>query len=150
MLINTINGLIPSVMKERNAVRLNSLKMIKTELVKAKTSGEKYDEGVEQKLLTKMVKQYSDAIKEFEENNAMELAEQYKQELAVIKEFAPQEASEEEIIAEVDKVIADMIERGVEPHIKELKNVISAVKTKYPTADGTLISLNFRKKVLGK
>lgn len=150
MLIDTINGLIPSVMKERNAVRLNSLKMIKTELVKAKTSGEKYDEGVEQKLLTKMVKQYSDAIKEFEENNAMELAEQYKQELAVIKEFAPQEASEEEIIAEVDKVIADMIERGVEPHIKELKNVISAVKTKYPTADGTLISLNFRKKVLGK
>lgn len=150
MLIDTINGLIPSVMKERNAVRFNSLKMIKTELVKAKTSGEKYDEGVEQKLLTKMVKQYSDAIKEFEENNAMELAEQYKQELAVIKEFAPQEASEEEIIAEVDKVIADMIERGVEPHIKELKNVISAVKTKYPTADGTLISLNFRKKVLGK
>lgn len=150
MLIDTINGLIPSVMKERNAVRLNSLKMIKTELVKAKTSGEKYDEGVEQKLLTKMAKQYSDAIKEFEENNAMELAEQYKQELAVIKEFAPQEASEEEIIAEVDKVIADMIERGVEPHIKELKNVISAVKTRYPTADGTLISVNFRKKVLGK
>ena len=96
MILDNINSLIPEAMKNQDKVRLNSLRGIKTELTKAKTSGEAYNEDVEKKILVKLVKQYTEAIKEFEANDAKELAESYKSELDIIKEFAPKEVTEDE------------------------------------------------------
>ena len=54
----------------------------------------------------------------------------------VIKEFAPKEVSEEEIVA----LLTEMIQGGLEPSMKNMKIFMSGVKEKYPSANGKLVS----------
>lgn len=147
MIIDIINEKIPEAMKAKDSVRLNSLREIKTALFKEKTSGKPYTEQVETQVLIKMVKQYNDAILEFKNNNAQDLANQYSAELEIIKEFAPKEVSEEEIIAKIEDVINNLKDSGVVLSMKDMKTVMTQVKTAYPTADGGLISKIFKSKI---
>lgn len=147
MIIDTINGMIPEAMKAKDSVRLNSLKEIKTALIKEKTSGKPYTDDVETKVLVKMVKQYTDAIVEFKENNANDLADQYSAELAIIKEFAPKEVSEDDIINKINEVVDSLKSNGETLTMKHMKVIMDNVKSVYPTADGALISKIFRTKL---
>lgn len=143
MLIDGIDRLIALAMKGQDKVRLNAIRGIKAELMKAKTSGNEYTIGVEDSILSKMVKQFKDAIAEFEANSASELAEQYKAELEIIKEFAPKEVSVEDIEKKVTEIVTDLKSKG-NISMKEMKIVMSAVKSVYPSADGKIISEKFK------
>lgn len=147
MIIDIINEKIPEAMKAKDSVRLNSLKEIKTALFKEKTSGKPYTDIVETQVLVKMVKQYNDAILEFKNNNANELAKQYSSELEIIKEFAPKEVSEEDIISKIEEVVTNLKNDGIVLSMKDMKTVMTQVKTVYPTADGGLISKIFKSKI---
>lgn len=138
LLIETIDALISESMKAQDKVRLGALREIKTNLMKVKTSGEAYTEDAETKTLVKLVKQYKEAINECSSNK--ELVEQYSSELSVIQEFAPKEATDEDIINKVKEIVSNISS----PSMKDMKNVMNMVKSVYPTADGGLISKTFR------
>ena len=59
-------------------------------------------------MLQKMIKQRQESIKMYEEGGRVELAAQEQGEIEIINRFLPQQLSEREIEAEVDRVIADI------------------------------------------
>jgi uncharacterized protein len=97
-------------MKSKNEVLLRSLRAVKAEIIKAKTepgaNGEISADG-EMKLLQKLVKQRKDSLEIYEKQNRPDLAQKEKEEIEVIEKFLPQQLSEEELKAEVQKIITE-------------------------------------------
>lgn len=136
MIRNNIETLIAEAMKNKDTVRLSVLRLIKTEFVKAEKDGKTIDEATEAVMLTKMVAQREDAIKQFTEANRYDLVEEETAQLQILKEFAPKAVSEEEIKETLQKMVDD----GLEPSMKNMKEFISRIKVIYPTANGKIVS----------
>ena len=137
MLYTKLNSLIAEAMKNKDNDRVSVLRLIKTELVKKEKEGKELTEAIESAVLTKMVSQREDSINQFKQANRMDLVENEQKELDIIKEFAPKQVSDEDIIAETEKVIANM---GGAVTMKDMKNILAEVQKVYPTANGKIIS----------
>lgn len=136
MIRNNIETLIAEAMKNKDTVRLSVLRLIKTEFVKAEKDGKNIDEATEAVMLTKMVAQREDVIKQFTEANRNDLVEEETAQLQILKEFAPKAVSEDEIKEALQKMVDD----GLEPSMKNMKEFISRIKVIYPTANGKIVS----------
>ena len=73
MLHNEIDKLIADAMKSQDAVKLKTLRMIKSEFVKKEKDGIVLTDVVESNILTKMVSQREDAIAQFKSANRTDL-----------------------------------------------------------------------------
>ena len=123
-------------MKNQDSVKVNVLRLIKTEFVKKEKEGKELTEAIEATILTKMVAQREDSINQFTKANRFDLVEKEQAELSILKEFAPKEVSEEDIIAETEKIIANMESVSM----KDMKNILAEVQKTYPTANGKIVS----------
>lgn len=101
------------------------------------------DEGIE-KIIAREVKKRQESIKLYEENGRPELAENEKQEIAVIERYLPEQMSDDELEAIVSGVIADM-----DATPQQMGQVIGAVKAKAgSTADGAKIAEIVKRKLI--
>lgn len=136
MLRTEIDKLIAEAMKSRNSVKLNTLRMIKSEFVKKEKDGITLTDIVESNILTKMVSQREEAIAQFKSANRTDLVESETLELEFLKSLAPKQATDEEIITETESIISNMETVSM----KDMKNILSEVQKKYPTASGKIVS----------
>lgn len=108
-LFDQISEDIKKAMLAREKVRLEALRGIKKEFLEAKTAkgagGELSDEKAIS-ILVKMVKQRKESAKIYQDNKRPELAENELAEAAVIEEYLPAQLSDEELTAEIEKIIA--------------------------------------------
>tara|TARA_E500000331_G_scaffold336582_1_gene363832 strand:+ start:745 stop:1197 length:453 start_codon:yes stop_codon:yes gene_type:complete len=121
-----INESIKDSMKEKNSLRLDSLRAIKSAILIEKTKSASKDlveESVVLKILQKMVKQRNDSAKIYIEQNRKELAEVEVSQANIISEFLPTQLSESELLEIIDKVIEEV---GAES-MKDMGKVISKV-----------------------
>lgn len=81
-------------------------------------------------ILTKMVKQREDSAKTYEDAGRIELAEQERQEMAIVQSYLPAQLSGDEIQAAVDEVIAEVGAEG----LKDMGKCMGALKSKYQGA----------------
>ncbi len=81
-------------------------------------------------ILAKMVRQREESAKAFEEGGRLELAEQERDEIEIIRTFLPRQLSDEEMRAACTTVIADTGASG----LKDMGKCISALKERYPGA----------------
>ena len=106
-----INQDIKEAMLAKNRRKLEALRAIKAALLLEKTGGGPGDaeipETVELKLLQKLVKQRRDTAKIYREQNRPELAEEEEYQASIIEKYLPEQMSEEEILAVVEKAIAE-------------------------------------------
>ncbi|GGE21490.1 GatB/YqeY domain-containing protein [Psychroflexus salis] len=127
-------------MKAKDTLALASLRSIKSEILKAKTAtggGEEMTEAEELKLVQKLVKQRKDSAAVYQEQNRPDLAEPELAEAKIIEQFLPEQLSEAEIAAEVQKIIAST---GAES-MKDMGKVMGiASKNLAGKADGKTIS----------
>ena len=137
MIYTELNYLIAEAMKNKENDRVNVLRLIKAELVKKEKEGKELTEAIEGAVLMKMVSQREDSINQFKQANRLDLAENEQKELDIIKEYAPKQVSDEDIITETEKVIANM---GGTVTMKDMKNILAEVQKVYPTANGKIIS----------
>ena len=79
-------------------------------------------------ILVKMVKQREESAKAFEEGNRIELAEQEREEIAIIRDFLPKQLPEEQVRHVCQQVIKDMGADG----LRDMGRCINALKEKYP------------------
>lgn len=130
MLKDEINTLIMESMKAHDKVRIETLRLIKSELVKA----EKSKDYNETKVILKMIAAHKDSINQFK--GRQDLIDKEQAELDIIQEFAPKEVSVEEIKEYTLSIINNI------PNIsmKDMKQVLSTVQAKYPTANGKIVS----------
>lgn len=137
MLKNEIDALIQSAMKNGEETRLNTLRMIKSAMLVLEKSGETYTEASEMKMLLKMKASIEDSIKQFIDGGRADLAEKEKSDLKILSEFLPKEASEDDIKDYTNEII-NALDHQVS--MKDMKNILSEVQKKYPTANGKIVS----------
>ncbi|MBE6305512.1 MAG: GatB/YqeY domain-containing protein [Bacteroidales bacterium] len=143
-LFDQISADIKSAMLAREKVRLEALRGVKKEFIEAKTAkganGELTDE-VAMKILAKMVKQRKETAELYAAQNRPELAENELAEAAVIEGYLPKALSEEELTAELKKIIAEVGATSA----KEMGRVMGvASKALAGRADGKVISAKVR------
>lgn len=81
-------------------------------------------------ILTKMVKQREESAETYEKASRLELAEQERAEIAVIREFLPRQLSDAEVEEAVKGVIAEIGASG----LKDMGKAMAALKTRYAGA----------------
>ena len=135
-----ISKCIMDAMKAKDAVRLSALRNAKKYIIEAKTAVHGMDELPDAdvlKILTKLAKQGTDSAAIYTEQNRQDLAEEELAQVAVFKEFLPQPLSDEELTAEIRKIIA---ETGASS-MKEMGKVMGiASKSLAGRAEGKAIS----------
>lgn len=109
-LFDKVSEDIKKAMLAREKVRLEALRGIKKEFLEAKTAkganGELTDENAI-KILVKMVKQRKESAKIYADNKRDDLAENELAEANVIEEYLPKQLSEQELEAELKKIIEE-------------------------------------------
>ena len=143
-----INESIKDSMKEKNSLRLDSLRAIKSAILIEKTksgSKDQVEESVILKILQKMVKQRNDSAKIYLEQNRKELAEVEMSQANIISEFLPTQLSQSKLSEIIDMVIEEV---GAES-MKDMGKVISKVNGKVSgQAEGRVIAEIVKKKLM--
>lgn len=127
-------------MKAKDKEKLEAIRAIKNAILQEKTKaggGDEIDETTELKMLQKLVKQREDSAEIYTKENRPELAEKELFEANVISEFLPEPLSEDEIMAEIEKIISETEASSM----KDMGKVMGmANKAMAGRADGKLIS----------
>ena len=112
-------------MKDGDKFRTTVLRMIISKIQKIEID-EKSDLNELQitSILEKMIKQRNDAIAQFEQAKRQELADKEKQEIEIIKEFLPEQMSDEEVSELVSKIISEV---GAQD-MKDMGKVMGSLK----------------------
>ena len=149
-MIEPIDNLIYESMKSGNKTELNAYKNIKTELWKVLTAknGPEYSEAVYLQVIAKYAKSLEDAILQFSEAHREDLVAEYTSELEVVRKLLPEPVNESQVYSELvewcreNHFIQTAI--GYEECLvipkKDMGKAIKYLKSKFPTADGKLIS----------
>ncbi|TWG92760.1 hypothetical protein L598_004800000170 [Mesorhizobium sp. J18] len=85
------------------------------------------DEEIMQ-ILTKMVKQREESARAFEEGNRLELADQEREEIAIIREFLPKPLAEED----VKRACAQVIDEVGADGLRDMGRCMTVLKQKFP------------------
>lgn len=137
-----------AAMKAKDANRLSTLRMAKAAVMNEENKrgvGTVLNDDEVTKILTSLVKQRKDSIEQFTANGRAELAEKEQAELAVLEEYLPQSATQEEVSAAVAEAIA---ETGASS-MKEMGLVMKAAiaKLQGKNADGKMVSETVKSKL---
>ncbi len=100
-----------TAMKAKDEAALRTLRAIKAEILKEKTSAnakEVLTEADELKMLQRMAKQRKDSLEIFINQKREDLAKKEEEELAIISRFLPQQMSADELQAAVRSIIAEL------------------------------------------
>jgi uncharacterized protein YqeY len=100
---------LKAAMLAKDEAALRSLREVKAAILLAKTAegaGGEMKEEEEIRLLQKLVKQRKDSLEIFQQQNRADLAKKEEEEIAIISKFLPQQMTEEEVRAELVKIIA--------------------------------------------
>jgi hypothetical protein len=129
---------IKEAMKNKNAVKLSTLRMIMAELQrKEKEKGIPVNNETAHQILQSMIRRTKEAIEQFRKGGREDLAEKEQQEVKIIEQYLPEQLSEDEIIEHVHTAISELGVRGP----KEMGRVMGVlVKKLSGRADGSSIS----------
>ena len=78
-------------------------------------------------ILAKMVKQRDESIRIYEEAGRIELAEQEREEVAIIKEFLPQQMDDDQMAEICEQIVKDLGASG----LRDMGKVMAALKQNY-------------------
>lgn len=134
MLRETLNQALKDAMKAKDARRVATLRLILAALkdrdIAARTSGNDRT-GIQEAeilaLLQTMVKQRRESVALYEKGNRQDLADQEKEEIAIIEGYLPKQLSEAEVEAAARSAIAEVGAQG----IKDMGKAMGILKTKY-------------------
>ena len=137
MLREKIDLSLKAAMKSRDEkVRVSTLRLINAAIKDRDIAARSCDrcDGVTDDeilaILTKMVKQREESAAVYEKGGRLDLAEQERAEIVVIKEFMPRQMSDEEITGAVSKVIAELGAAG----LKDMGKCMAALKERFAGA----------------
>jgi uncharacterized protein len=146
-LLEKIEQELKSAMKSGNTVRIETLKMLKSDISyeKGKTGKDLTDELLLE-VVTRSAKRRRESIKEFEKGGRQDLVDIETKQLAVVEEFLPKQMTEAEIEAFITNKLAAL---GTVTQ-KEMGRVMGEImKDLKGKADGGAVKAILSKKVGG-
>lgn len=145
-----INDLIKQALKAHNKEELLVYQAIKAEILNYKTAknAKPYNEMAEVSILKRMVKQREDSYKQYLGADREDLATKEYNESEIIKKLLPEPVNELQICSELEKWSDQnrfILDNDIEIYKiaipkKEMGNAIKHLKSKFPQADGKMIS----------
>lgn len=132
MLRQEISQALTTAMKAHEKMRASTLRLIMAALKDRDIAnrGAGKDPVSDDEILAtlaKMIKQREESAKMYEEGNRIELAETERAEIAIIKEFLPQQLSDEEVRANSAAAIAEIGAEG----LRDMGKVMAVLKERY-------------------
>jgi uncharacterized protein len=132
MLRDDINTALKNAMKAGDARRVSTLRLVnaafKNADIEARGQGKgPLGEDEILPLLQKMIKQRQEAVELYDKGGRAELAQQERDEIAIIAGYLPKQMSEDEVKAAISAAIAETGAAGM----KDMGKVIAALKGKF-------------------
>ena len=130
-----------AAMKARDEQRLSTLRMVKTALKNREI--EKMgplDDKESQQVLSTLIKQRKESVEQFLKGGRKEMADKEAAEITLIETYLPKAASEEQIVAGVKAVIAEMNSPTMKDMGSVMKNVMSRFASSGTRVDGKQVS----------
>ena len=141
-----VDSLIKQAMKSKNKTELEAYKNIKVEIQKNQTAkgAKPLTDESQLQIIQRYSKSLEDAILQFSEAHRDDLVASYTSELEVVKKLLPEPVNESQIYSELLEWAKSNCDMGLSTKIiiskKEMGTVIKYLKSKFPTADGKMIS----------
>jgi len=127
-----INNALKEAMKARDERRVSTLRLVNSTLknadIEARGQGKEPlgGDGV-LSVLQKMIKQRNESAELYDKGGRAELAQQEREEIAIISGYLPKQMSEDEVKAAIAEAVKDTGAAGM----KDMGKVIGALKGKY-------------------
>ena len=138
-LIDKINSKIKESIKQKDSVKLDTLRSIKSAILIEEKSSKvnKLSNGDEIKILNRLYKQRRESYDIYKSKNREDLANIENLQASIIQEFLPKQLTSEEVEKIIDNIILKLNPQG----IKDMGKVMGfATKELLGQADGKLIS----------
>ena len=126
-----IQDLISQALKAGDTRKLNTLRLIKSEFLLAEKNKVEITDSVEIKILSKMITQRQDSIEQYKKANRWDLAQKEEEEIAIIKQYLPEQPNEEFLKNYIRKCIDCYKETNPSLSMKDMKPIMNIVKEKY-------------------
>ncbi len=135
MIRDDIKQALVAAMKARDSAKTGAIRLIQSALknrdIEARTGGAPADDDLMVvEVLNKMVKQRRESIEMYEKGGRQELADAEAAELTVIEAFLPRRMTEEETIAAIDAIKAELGAEG----LKDMGKVMAELKARHATS----------------
>ena len=132
MLRDDINSALKEAMKAGDARRVSTLRLVNAALKNADIEARGQGKGPlgdddTLGLLQKMIKQRYESVELYDKGGRAELAQQERDEIAIIAGYLPKQMSEDEIKAAISDAVKDTGAAGM----KDMGKVIAALKGKF-------------------
>src|SRR5438132_14043106 len=142
---------ITTAMKARDEQRLSCLRMVKTALKNREIEKmAPLDEKESQQVLSTLIKQRKDSVEQFTKGGRQELADKEAAEIVLIESYLPKAAGEEEIVAGVKTVIAEMGLLTIKDMGTVMKNAMAKFAAQGLRVDGKLVSEAVKRELAGE
>jgi uncharacterized protein YqeY len=127
-----IDAALKDALKTQDKTRISTLRLIRAaiqdrDIVHRGAGKDPVTNDEIMQILAKMVKQREESAKAFEEGGRLELAEQERNEIAIIRDFMPKQFGEEEVRQACQKVITEVGAEG----LRDMGRCMNALKAKY-------------------
>jgi len=141
---------LKTAMREKNAIKLGVLRMLKAALTNATIekggADSKLTDAEAAQVIRKQVKQRQDSIESFEKGGRAELAAKEKEELSILQSYLPQALSTDEI----SKVVQETITEVGASSKAQMGAVMKALQAKVAgRADGKTLSAEVQRQLSG-
>jgi uncharacterized protein YqeY len=149
-LTERVDSELKTAMRERNAIKLGVLRMLKAALTNATIekggADSKLTDAEAAQVIRKQVKQRQDSIESFEKGGRAELAAKEKEELSILQSYLPQAMSTDEI----SKVVQETITEVGASSKAQMGAVMKALQPKVAgRADGKTLSAEVQRQLSG-
>jgi uncharacterized protein YqeY len=140
-LIEQIQKDITAAMKAREEHRLSTLRMVKTALKNREIDKmAPLDDKEAQQVLSTLIKQRKESVEQFTKGGRQEMADNEAAEIKIIETYMPKAAGEDEIVAGVKAVIAEMGSPSMKDMGAVMKNVMARFAGAGARVDGKQVS----------
>lgn len=130
-----------SATKEKNTQKVETLRLVKTEIQKARTApgfkAEEFNDSAVEAILQKMCKERTETAEIYIANGREDLADKELGEKNIISEYLPKQATEEEVL----NIVSDIIKETGATSMKDMGKVMKLANVKLGSrSDGKTIS----------
>ena len=149
-LVERIARDLNAAMKARDAARTSVLRMAKAALKNREIEKRAALDDVEAvKVLQVLVKQRDDSVEQFQRAGRSELAAKEQAEIGVLRGYLPQEASDAEIQAAVERAVTETAASTSKDLGKVMKAALAALGETGTSVDGKRVNEAVRKRLGG-
>jgi len=150
-MIEQIQKDITAAMKARDEQRLSTLRVVKTALKNREIEKmAPLDDKESQQVLSTLIKQRKESVEQFLKGGRKEMADREAAEITLIEAYLPKAAGEEEIVAGVRAVIAEMGSPTMKDMGAVMKNAMARFAGAGMRVDGKQVSEAVKRELAGK